>query len=136
MMRGMGNPARLHLEEDHMPTFNLLLAMDESFYGTIEVDADTWADAVASLSKDAWGACFENGNYGGDQHRIVHVEDEAGEILAEDINYDCAMLHYIPVVHRLQQILEHPESMAAEIQAYIAEITADVQHPLFRGAAK
>lgn len=42
-----------------MPVFNILLAHDVSYYGSVEVEADTWSEAVASLTDADWGgACY------------------------------------------------------------------------------
>jgi hypothetical protein len=64
----------------------------------------------------------------------VHVEDEAGDFLAEDIAYNCAMVHYVPVVHRLTHILDTcdvPDDTAAALVAFIDELRAMGQDPIF-----
>jgi hypothetical protein len=33
-----------------MPTYNILLAHDTTYYGNVSVEADTWEEAVASLT--------------------------------------------------------------------------------------
>ena len=46
-----------------MPTFNILLAYDITKYGCMEVEADTWEAAVASLTHDSWyDSCHEPGD--------------------------------------------------------------------------
>jgi hypothetical protein len=70
-----------------MPTFNILLAYDITKYGCMEVEADTWEAAVASLTHDSWyDSCHEPGDEGWEQ-RVVLVEAENGYIEAEDIHY-------------------------------------------------
>jgi hypothetical protein len=35
-----------------MPTYTILLAHDTTYYGCVGVEADTWEEAVASLTSD------------------------------------------------------------------------------------
>jgi hypothetical protein len=120
-----------------MPTFNILLAYDTTKYGCVEVEADTWKAAVASLTHDSWyDSCHEPGDEGWEQ-RVVHVETENGDILAEgqDINYDCSLVHYMPVVHRLTTILntcDLSDEAATALTDYIQELQAMVQDPIFK----
>jgi hypothetical protein len=61
-----------------------------SFYGNVGAEGDTWEEAVASLTSDDWSECFEEGDGGWEQQqRVVHVEDEDGYIVAEDIAFYC-----------------------------------------------
>jgi hypothetical protein len=116
-----------------MPTYTVLLAQDVTYYGNVSVEGDTWAEAVASLTLDDWDECYEMGD-GGWEQRVVHVEDEAGDFLAEDIAYNCAMVHYVPVVHRLTHILDTcdvPDDTAAALVAFIDELRAMGQDPIF-----
>ena len=115
-----------------MPTFNILLAQDVSHYGNVAVDAATWQEAVASLTVASWDECYEVGD--ASEERVVHVEDEHGEILAEDIAFNCGMIHYFRVIHRLTHILDTcdvPDDTAAALVTLIDELRAMVQDPLF-----
>jgi hypothetical protein len=113
-----------------MPTFNILLAHDVTHYGTVSVEADTWEEAVRSLERDVWwDECNDSGG-GGWEERVVHVEDESGEIVAEDIAYNCAMIHSFPVIHRLTTIMAADDTAAALV-AYIEELRTMVQDPIF-----
>ena len=115
-----------------MPTFNILLAQDIPNYGIIEVEAETWEDAVASLTLGSWDECYEQGD--GWEQRVVHVEAENGEILVEDINFNCALVHYMPIIHRLTTILDTcdvPDDTAAALVAYIEELQSMVRDPIF-----
>jgi hypothetical protein len=73
-----------------MPTYTVLLAHDTSFYGNVGVEGDTWEEAVASLTSEDWDECYEEGDGSWEQQqRVVHVEDENGYIVAEDIAFNC-----------------------------------------------
>ena len=122
-----------------MPTFTVLLAQDVTYYGTVSVEGDTWEEAVASLTLDDWDNCDQMGD-GGWEQRVVHVETESGDVLAEseDINYDCALVHYMPVIDRLTTIMDTcdvPDDAAAALVAYIDELQGMVQDPIFRKGA-
>jgi hypothetical protein len=116
-----------------MPTFNILLAQDVTFYGNVSAEGDTWQEAVASLTLDDWNECDEPGD-GGWEQRVVHVEDDVDYIVREDINYNCEMIHYFPVIHRLTHILDTcdvPDDTAAALVTLIDELRTMVQDPIF-----
>jgi hypothetical protein len=115
-----------------MPTFNILLGQDVSHYGSVAVVADTWEEAVASLTIDAWDECFETGDAW--EERVVHVEDERGQILAEDIAFNCGQVHVLYVIDRLTKIMDGcdvPDDAAAALVAYIEELRTKHQDPIF-----
>jgi hypothetical protein len=88
-----------------MPSYTIALAHDTSFHGFVGVEGDTWEEAVASLTSDDWSECFEEGRGGWEQQqRVVHVEDEDGNIVAEDIAFNCPMIHCQSVIQRLREI--------------------------------
>jgi hypothetical protein len=99
-----------------MPTYTIALAHDTSFYGLVGAEGDTWEEAVASLTSDDWSECFEEGDGGWEQQqRVVHVEDEDGNIVAEDIAFYCPMIHRQSVIQRLREI-----QIAADLDAALA----------------
>lgn len=117
-----------------MPTYTVLLAQDVTYYGNVSVEGDTWQEAVASLALGDWDECYEPGD-GGWEQRVVHVEAEDGDIVAEDINYNCAMVHYYPIIHRLTTILDTcdvSDDTAAALVAYIDELRTMVRDPIFK----
>jgi hypothetical protein len=117
-----------------MPTFTVTLAHDVSFYGTQVIEADTWEEAVASLTVEDWyDNCNDLGNDGWEQ-RVLHVEAENGDNVAEDIAFDCVMVYQMPVVHRLTEILGActlPDDARASITALIDEIRTMGRDPIF-----
>lgn len=117
-----------------MPTFTITLAHDVSFYGTQVIEADTWEEAVASLTVQDWyDTCDDLGNDGWEQ-RVLHVEAENGDNVAEDIAFDCVMVYQMPVVHRLTEILGAytlPDDATASITALIDEIRTMSRDPIF-----
>ena len=113
-----------------MPTFNILLAQDVSHYGNVAVDAATWQEAVASLTDDAWNECREVNDVGYEQ-RVVHVEEDDGAIVAEDIAYSTEMVHQASVIQRLREIQLVPDDMDAALAQYIDELRTTVRDPIF-----
>jgi hypothetical protein len=117
-----------------MPTYTVSLAYDVTYYGLVSVEGDTWQEAVASLTLDDWDECYEQGDHGWEQ-RVVRVEaEDSGDIMAEDINFNCAMIHYFPVVHRLTTIMDTcdvPDDTAAALVTLIDELRTMVQDPIF-----
>ena len=116
-----------------MPAFNILLGQDASHYRSVRVEANTWEEAVASLTPASWDDCFETGDAW--EERVVHVADERGQVVAEDIAFNCGQVHVHYVVHRLTQILDAcdvPDDAAAALVAYIDELQGRVQDPIFR----
>jgi hypothetical protein len=117
-----------------MPTYTVLLAHDITYYGNVSVEGDTWQEAVASLTSFDWDECYEQGD-GAWEQRVVHVEaEDGGGIVAEDIAYNCAMVHYMPIIHRLTTIMDTcdvPDDTAAALVAYIEELRSMAQDPIF-----
>ena len=115
-----------------MPTYTVLLAHDTSFYGLVGVEGDTWEEAVASLASDDWSECFEEGDGGWEQQqRVVHVEDEDGNIVAEDIAFNCPMIHCQSVIQRLREI-QIAADLDAALALYIDELRTMGQDPIFK----
>ena len=87
------------------------------------------------MTLNDWDECHEMGD-GGWEQRVVHVEaEDGGDILAEDIAYNCAMVHYMPIIHRLTTIMDTcdvPDDTAAALVAYIDELRTMVQDPIFK----
>ena len=116
-----------------MPVFDILLGQEVTHYGSVAVEADTWEEAVASLTLEAWDDCFEVGDVW--EERVVHVEAEDGKILAEDINFRCGMVHSYTVIQRLREVLytcDVPDGTAAALVAYIEELRTMSQDPIFK----
>jgi hypothetical protein len=117
-----------------MAVFEILLAQDVTHYGSVLVEADTWEEAVRSLEADVWWQeCNDPGDVGWEE-RVVHVEDDTGRVVADDLNYNCAMIHSFPVIHRLTVIrdtLGLSHEATAAITAYIDELRTMVQDPIF-----
>ena len=114
-----------------MPTFNILLAYDTTKYGCMEVEADTWEAAVASLTHDSWyDSCHEPGDEGWEQ-RVVLVEAENGYIEAEDIHYNCPMIHCQSVIQRLREI-QIAADLDAALALFIDELRTMGQDPIFK----
>jgi hypothetical protein len=115
-----------------MPTYTIALAHDTSFYGLVGAEGDTWEEAVASLTSDDWSECFEEGDGGWEQQqRVVHVEDEDGNIVAEDIAFYCPMIHRQSVIQRLREIQIAADPDAA-LALYIDELRTMGQDPIFK----
>jgi hypothetical protein len=120
-----------------MPTYTVLLAHDITYYGNVSVEGDTWQEAVASLTSFDWDECYEQGD-GAWEQRVVHVEaEDGGGIVAEDIAYNCAMVHYMPIIHRLTALMTNPDRVPCMVthQAladYIYELRTMVQDPIFK----
>jgi hypothetical protein len=119
-----------------MPTFTVTLAHDVSFYGKKEIEANTWEEAVASLTLADWyDNCTDLGNEGWEQ-RVLHVDAEDGDNVAEDIAFDCVMVYHMPVVHRLKVILETYSLPDDAITALIDEIRTMGRDPIFNKESK
>jgi len=114
-----------------MPTFNVLLAQDVTYYGNVSVEGDTWEEAVASLTLDDWDECYEMGD-GGWEQRVVHVEAEDGDIVDEslDLEFNSLTIYRSGVIQRLREIQITPDQDAALAQ-FIDELLNRFQHPIF-----
>jgi len=121
-----------------MPTFNILLAYDTSYYGTTHVDAETWEEAVSSLTSDDWdNECTDTSSDMWEQ-RVVHVENEEGDILAEDL----AMCAYMTGIDSVQHVVggiladyrtnKDPAAMVKALELFVEELGDSKQHPLLR----
>ena len=118
-----------------MPTFNILLAHDITHYGSVSVEGDTWEDAVRTLNDHHWLDNCTDASDDGWEQRVVDVETEDGDVVAEDVNYDCPMIHYFAVIHRLTTIMDTcdvPDDTAAALVAYIEELRTMGQDPIFK----
>jgi hypothetical protein len=122
-----------------MRTFNILLAHDTTFYGNVHVEAETWEEAVSSLTEESWtSACVEAGSFWFSE-RVVHVEDEfLGEIVAEDIRVNDYYIHIFDLKPQIARIVrdhhtgEGTAAMVEALEAMIAEFEPNRRHPLFR----
>jgi hypothetical protein len=66
-----------------MPTFTIALVYDTLSFGQVSVEADTWEEAVASLSYDDWDDnCHEKSD---DiwERRVFHVYNQDNDIVEE-----------------------------------------------------
>ena len=117
-----------------MPTFNILLAHDITHYGSVSVEGDTWEDAVRTLGDHHWLDNCTDASDDGWEQRVVDVETEDGDIVADDLNYNCALVHCSPIIRRLTKILDTcdvPDDTAAALVAYIEELQSMVRDPIF-----
>jgi hypothetical protein len=58
-----------------------------------------------------------------------------GDIVADGINYNCALIHCCPIIHRLTTILDTcdlSDEAATALTDYIQELQAMVQDPIFK----
>jgi len=121
-----------------MTTFNILLAYDTSYYGTVSVEAETWEEAVSSLTDDDWDNECTDPSSDVWEPRVVHVEDEAGDILAEDLAKYAYMTSIESVTHAIQAIIDQHHSgeattaMTEALELLTKELNDGRQHPLFR----
>ena len=118
-----------------MPTFNILLAQDITHYGSVSVEGDTWEEAVRTLGDHHWLDNCTDASDDGWEQRVVDVETEDGDIVALNLNHNCSLVHYMPVVHRLTTILDTcdvPDDTAAALVAYIEELRTMVQDQIFK----
>ena len=118
-----------------MPTYTVLLAQDVTYYGNVSVEGDTWEEAVASLVLDDWDECHWGGDDGGWEQRVVHVEAENGDIVADDFYFNCEQVHSSFAVRRLTHILDTcdlPDDAAAALVAFIEELESMVRDPIFK----
>jgi hypothetical protein len=114
-----------------MPVFTILLAQESTYYGSVDVEADTWTDAVRGLEAADWyDACVREED--ASERRVVSVEDGEGLVFAEDINFDCEMVHYMSVVVRLRHILEMLDGRDEALENYIYELAYASRDPIFR----
>ena len=124
-----------------MPTYNVLLAQDVTYYGNVSVEGDTWEEAVASLTLNHWDDCDEIGD-GGWEQRVVHVEaEDSGDIVAEDIAFNKYTVDRESVIQRLHEILylcgDVSDDTATALVAYMDQLRTMGQDPIFKkGAAQ
>jgi hypothetical protein len=113
-----------------MPTYTVLLAHDVTYYGNVSVEGDTWEEAVASLTLDDWDECYEAGDGAGNsawsmsRPRTAYIE-------AEDIHYNCALIHCQSVIQRLREIQIAADPDAA-LALFIDELRTMGQDPIFK----
>ena len=112
-----------------MPTYTIALAHDTSFYGLVGAEGDTWEEAVASLTLEDWDECYEAGD-GSWEQRVVHVEAENGYIEAEDIHYNCGLVHCQSVIQRLREI-QIAADLDAALALFIDELRTMGRDPIF-----
>jgi hypothetical protein len=115
-----------------MPTFNILLAQDVTYYGNVSVEGDTWQEAVASLTLDDWDECYEMGS--ASEERVVHVEAEDGGIVADDMAFNQHMVHRESVIQRLEILYlcgDVSDDTATALVAYMDQLRTMVRDPIF-----
>ena len=115
-----------------MPTYTIFLAQDVAYYGSVAVEADTWEEAVASLTFRDWDECYDEGD-GAWEQRVVHVEAEDGDIVDEsmDLEFNSLTIYRSGVIQRLREIQIAPDQDAALAQ-FIDELLNRFQHPIFK----
>lgn len=117
-----------------MPKFTLCLAHDVSHYGTTEVEAPTWEDALRSLTDDDWwDVCRQRADDSTDL-RIVHVEDPAGEMVAEDVAFGMQTVDAYYVLHRLKRLRAElpPGAVFPALNDFIRDMKTHHQDPVFK----
>jgi hypothetical protein len=117
-----------------MPTFNILLAQDITHYGSVSVEGDTWEEAVRTLGDHHWLDNCTDASDDGWEQRVVDVETEDGDIVADDLNYNCALVHCIPHHPPPDHDPRHlrlSDDTAAALVAYIEELQSMVRDPIF-----
>ena len=100
-----------------MPVFDMFLAHDVSCYGSVEIEADTFAEAVEMLRNDR--SYFDNCSPDHDtdfDHRIVGADAGEGTI-ADDISIDCSTMSIGEAVLRLRELASKDTLSAAELRA-------------------
>lgn len=119
-----------------MPIFNILLAEDVTWYGSVEVEAATWQDAVRTLDEASWDVCTDADDPG--ERRVVHVEvGDEGDIVAEDLAYRCELVSHWSVIRCLMEIMDNPDRVPCVVTQkalsdLIDELRANIQDPVFR----
>lgn len=100
-----------------MPIFNILLAHDVSCYDSVEIEADTFAEAVEIIRKDRshFDCCAPDHDTDYD-FRIVEANVGYGTI-ADDISIDCSTMSISEAVLRLRELAAKDTLSAAELRA-------------------
>jgi hypothetical protein len=62
---------------------------------------------------------------------VVHVETEDGDIVAEDIAFNCPMIHCQSVIQRLREI-QIAADLDAALALFIDELRTMGQDPIFK----
>jgi len=105
-----------------MPTFNLLLAHDVGCYASVEIEADTFAEAVRTVERCPryFSGCRPDWHTSYD-HRIV--EASVGEsVLADDISIDCTTMSITEAVNRLRELASDEGLRASQLRAKLARL--------------
>lgn len=75
-----------------MKTYSVLYAEDVLYYGTVEIEAENDAQAIAKATavtnNDFADTVFDPDYDNGVCKRIVHIEDPDGKYIAEDVDLD------------------------------------------------
>jgi hypothetical protein len=122
-----------------MPTFNIALVYDTLSFGQVSVEADTWEEAVASLSYDDWDDnCHEKSD---DiwERRVFHVYNQDNDIVAEDLAFDCISICGSTVARRIGHTLntcEMSDDAKTSLAAIIDEMETMHQDPIFKKREK
>jgi hypothetical protein len=114
-----------------MPTYTVLLAHEVTYYGNVSVEGDTWEEAVASLTLDDWDTnCMKTLTVLGKSAWFMSRQRD-GDIVAEDIAFDCPMIHCQSVIQRLREIQIAADPDAA-LALFIDELRTMGQDPIFK----
>jgi hypothetical protein len=110
--------------------------MCPSFHGFVSVEGDTWEEAVASLTLDDWERMLRSGaTVAGNSNSAWSMSrTRTATSWPRTSHFNCAMVNYFPVVHRLTHILDTcdlSDDAAAALVAFIDELRTMGQDPIF-----
>ena len=119
-----------------MPTYTITLAHDVSYYGTKDVEAATWEEAVASLT---WDDFYDGVTNAGEpsEERVVAVEQLIrGETveLASDISFSCNQWGIYYMQHELRRIIDagyDADTTREELEGIIDTLNTAASDPIF-----
>jgi hypothetical protein len=120
-----------------MPAYTITLAHDVPYYGTKDVEAATWEEAVASLTwEDFYNGVTNAGEPG--EERVVSVEQLIrGETveLASDISFSCDQWGIYHMLHELCRITKagyDADTMRKELEGIIDTLNTAASDPIFK----
>jgi hypothetical protein len=124
-----------------MPKYEIALVYDSPSFGQVSVEADTWEEAVASLSYDDWDDNCHNFERSDDiwERRVIHVYNQDNDIVAEDLSFDCTSVCGSTVARRIGHTLntcEMSDDAKTSLAAIIDEIDTMHQDPIFKKREK
>ncbi|CAB3802774.1 hypothetical protein LMG28614_05694 [Paraburkholderia ultramafica] len=78
-----------------MSTFTVLYAVNVPHYGSVQIEAGTAAEAIATAkTRDPAEICNERDRSNAACARIVSITDDSGQSIAEGVTLDGAFLRY------------------------------------------